>query len=83
MKPNDLFRVEAERLAKLSARERKEALAVHWRIADDAKLSQVTRDYARHVAETLEASSRTSERPEDKSFTFVLTSDYTNVILPL
>ena len=51
----DLFRTEAERLAKLSGRERKEALAVHWRIADDADLSQTTRDHARLVAETLEA----------------------------
>ena len=51
----DLFRTEAERLAKLTARERKEALAVHWRIADDANLSQPTRDHARLVAETLEA----------------------------
>jgi hypothetical protein len=53
--PDDLFRVEAERLAKLSARDRKEALAVHRRIADDARLSQTTRDHARLVAETLEA----------------------------
>jgi len=51
----DLFDVEAERLAKLSASERKAALAVHRRIADDAKLSQATRDHARHVADTLEA----------------------------
>jgi hypothetical protein len=48
------FRKEAERLAKLPGRERKAVLAVHWRIADDASLSQVTRDHARHVAETLE-----------------------------
>lgn len=53
--PDDLFRVEAERLAELSARDRKEALAVHQRIADDARLSETTRDHARHVAETLEA----------------------------
>ena len=53
--PDDLFRQEAERLAKLSARERKAALAVHRRIADDPKLSQTTRDHARHVADTLEA----------------------------
>jgi hypothetical protein len=52
------FRDEAERLAKLSARERKEALAVHWRIAEDASLSQSTRDYARHVAESLDAELR-------------------------
>jgi hypothetical protein len=50
-----LFRQEAERLAKLPARERKEALAVHWRIADDSRLSDVTRQYARYLAETLEA----------------------------
>lgn len=53
-RPEDLFRAEAERLAKLPARERKAELAVHWRIAEDAKLLKVTRDYARHVAETLE-----------------------------
>lgn len=53
--PDDLFRHEARRLAKLPARQRKEALAVHQRIADDAQLSQVTRDYARHVAETLDS----------------------------
>jgi hypothetical protein len=50
----DLFRDEARRLAKLPACERREALAVHRRIADDTRLSQVTRDYARHVADTLE-----------------------------
>jgi hypothetical protein len=48
------FRTEAERLAKLSARQRKEALAVHWRIAD-GDYSQTIRDYARHVAETIES----------------------------
>lgn len=48
------YKAEAERLAKLPARERKAELAVHWRIAEDAKLSKATRDYARHVAETLE-----------------------------
>ena len=53
--PSELFREEAERLAKLPARERKKALAVHWNIADDAELSQVTRDYARYAAETLDA----------------------------
>ena len=53
--PDDLFRVEAERLAKLTARERKEALAVHKRIADDARLSQATRDHGRLVADTLAA----------------------------
>ena len=47
------FRQEAKRLAQLPARERKEALAVHSRIADDASLSKVTRDYARWVAQTL------------------------------
>jgi tRNA-dihydrouridine synthase len=52
--PTEQEREEAKRLAKLSARERKEALAVHWRIAEDAKLSQATRDYARQLAETLE-----------------------------
>ncbi len=51
---NKDFRQEAERLAKLSASERKAALDVHWRIADDATLSKITRDYARRVAETLE-----------------------------
>ena len=51
----DVLRVEAERLAKLPVRERKAELAVHQRIADDASLSQVTRDHARLVADTLEA----------------------------
>jgi hypothetical protein len=50
----DLFEQEAHRLADLSVRERKEALAVHRRIADDAQLSQATRDHARLVADTLE-----------------------------
>jgi hypothetical protein len=50
----ELFRQEAKRLAELPARQRKEALAVHGRIADDARLSQVTRDHARYVADTLE-----------------------------
>jgi hypothetical protein len=50
----DLFRQEARRLAELPARQRKEALAVHRRVADDTRLSQVTRDHARHVADTLE-----------------------------
>jgi hypothetical protein len=49
-----LFQQEAERLAKLSARERKEALDVHWRIADGDS-AQATRDHARLVAEILEA----------------------------
>jgi hypothetical protein len=51
---HDLFRQEARRLAQLPAREREEALAVHRRIADDARLSEATRDYARYVTETLE-----------------------------
>jgi hypothetical protein len=51
----DLFEQEARRLAELPARERKQALAVHRRIAQDAGLSQATRDYARRVADTLEA----------------------------
>jgi hypothetical protein len=50
----DLFRQEARRLAQLPAGERKEALAVHRRIADDPRLSEATRDHARHVADTLE-----------------------------
>ena len=54
MAESDLFQVEAERLAKLPARKRNAELDVHRRIADDNSLSQVTRDYARHVAETLE-----------------------------
>ena len=53
--PDDLFRQEAERLAKLSVRERKAAQAVHQRVADDVRLSPTTRDHARSVAETLEA----------------------------
>ncbi len=51
----DLFRVEALRLSKLSADERKQALAVHQRIADDARFSLATRNHARHVADTLES----------------------------
>ena len=51
----DLFKEEARRLAQLPARQRKEALAVHWRIAEDARLSKATRDHARFVAQTLEA----------------------------
>ena len=50
----DLFREEARRLAKLPARQRKEALDVHRRIADDPRLSETTRAHARHVADTLE-----------------------------
>ena len=50
----DVLRDEAERLAKLSARNRKAALDVHRRIADDPRLSDTTRDHARTVAETLE-----------------------------
>lgn len=50
----DLFQQEAERLAKLPARDRKEALAVHRRIADDPQLSEATRNHARTVADTLE-----------------------------
>ena len=50
----DLFRDEAERLAKLPARDRKAALDVHRRIADDARLSEATREHARTVADTLE-----------------------------
>ena len=51
---DDEFRQEAARLAQLPARQRNEALAVHWRIAEDARLSSATRDHARKVAETLE-----------------------------
>jgi hypothetical protein len=47
-------REEAKRLAKLPARQRKEALAVHRDIAANPSLSQTTRDYARKLAETLE-----------------------------
>jgi uncharacterized tellurite resistance protein B-like protein len=52
---HDLFRQEADRLAKLPARQRKAELAVHWQIANNSNLSKVTRDYARRVAEVLEA----------------------------
>jgi TPP-dependent pyruvate/acetoin dehydrogenase alpha subunit len=48
------YREEAERLAMLPVAKRKEAMAVHWRIAQDATLSDVTREYARRVAEALE-----------------------------
>jgi predicted secreted Zn-dependent protease len=53
--PDKETRAEAARLANLPARERTEALAVHWRIANDPTLSKVTRDYARRLAETLES----------------------------
>ncbi len=53
-KQPDLFHAEAERLAALPARDRKEALDVHRRIADDPRLSEATRDYARTLADTLE-----------------------------
>lgn len=50
----DLFRDEAERLAKLPARDRKAEIAVHRRIAEDTRLSVATRNHARTVADTLE-----------------------------
>jgi len=50
----DVLRDEARRLATLPARQRHEALAVHRRIADDPRLSSVTREHARTVADTLE-----------------------------
>ena len=52
--PTQQEREEAKRLAKLPARQRKEALAVHWTIANNPHVSQTTRDYARCLAETLE-----------------------------
>lgn len=52
--PPELFQQEAERLAKLPARDREAALDVHRRIADDTRLSETTRQHARAVAETLE-----------------------------
>jgi hypothetical protein len=53
MIPNQ-FKQEARRLADLPAGERRAALDVHRHIAEDARLSQATRDYAQHVADTLE-----------------------------
>lgn len=53
-KQPELFQQEAARLAKLPARDRKAALEVHRRIADDPRLTDVTRNHARTVAETLE-----------------------------
>lgn len=50
----DPLKQEAKRLAALSARDRKAALDVHRRIADDPKLSDVTRQHARTVLEALE-----------------------------
>jgi hypothetical protein len=50
----DLFKEEARRLSQLPARQRKEALSVHWGIAADTQLSEATRDHARFVAQTLE-----------------------------
>jgi hypothetical protein len=49
---SDQLLEEARRLAQLPARERKEALAVH--VADDTRLSQTTRTYARELVDTLE-----------------------------
>jgi len=53
-KQPDLFHAEAERLAGLPARQRKEALDVHRRIADDPQLSEATREHARTVTDALE-----------------------------
>ena len=52
--PQDLYQQEAERLAALTARERKAAIAVHRRIADDHHLSSATRNHAQTVADALE-----------------------------
>lgn len=49
----DQLEQEARRLAALPARERKAALDVHRRIADDPRLSRATRDHARRVADML------------------------------
>jgi hypothetical protein len=65
------FAEEAERLAQLPARERKEALAVHRRIADDTRLSDATRNYARYVADTLERHLRRLNR-QKQSWQIVL-----------
>lgn len=56
-KPQNLPQLEQEarRLAALPAGERKAALDVHRRIADDPRLSPVTRAHARRVADELEA----------------------------
>jgi hypothetical protein len=51
---DETFVEEARRLANLPARQRKEALSVHWGIAADTRLSEATRDHARFVAQTLE-----------------------------
>jgi hypothetical protein len=51
----DQVEQEAIRLANLTASERKAALDVHRRIADDPRLSEATRAYARQLADTLEA----------------------------
>lgn len=48
------FRQEARRLSELPARQREESLNVHRRIADDARLSETTRNHARYVADALE-----------------------------
>jgi hypothetical protein len=48
------FREEARRLSEMPTRQREEALDVHRRIADDASLSQATRNHARYVLDTLE-----------------------------
>ena len=50
----DLFRQEARRLSKLPASQRKAALDVHRRVADDTRLSEATRQHARQVLDTLE-----------------------------
>jgi len=50
----DQLEQEARRLVQLPASQRKAALDVHRRIAEDRRLSQPTRDHARHVADALE-----------------------------
>jgi hypothetical protein len=51
----DQLEQEARRLAALLAGERKAALDVHRRIADDLRLSPATRERARRVADGLAA----------------------------
>lgn len=50
----DPIREEAKRLAELPARDREAALDVHRRIANDARLSDATRNHAQTVLAELE-----------------------------
>ena len=57
------FLQEAHRLAQLPRRQRKEAIGVHWTIANDDRFSPATRKHARFVAETLERLLEEAQKP--------------------